>query len=205
MKHNEWQQVKKIFDAALKFAPNRRKPFLDESCGNDDELRREVENLLASFEDAESFLEKPAVKEVASVIIKAETNNLEAGKCFGHYEIVRQIGTGGMGEVYLAQDTRLHRKIALKILPAALSKEQDRLRRFEQEAFAASALNHPNILTIYEIGETDKTRYIATEFIEGETLRDKLERDEMNQRNSRHCRADGFRSLGGTRGGNHSP
>jgi len=172
MNRNEWQQVKKIFDAALKFAPNRRKPFLDESCGNDDELRREVENLLASFEDAESFLEKPAVKEVASVIIKAMTNNLEAGKCFGHYEIVRQIGTGGMGEVYLAQDKKLDRLVAVKILNETFAKHESNLRRFTQEAKAASALNHPNILVIHEIGEAEDAHYIVSEFVEGKTLRE---------------------------------
>ncbi len=107
MNRNEWQKVKKIFDVALELAPNQRKQFLDDSCGNDDDLRLEVEELLASF--ADSFMEQSAAAEVASVIIKAETKNLEAGKCFGHYEIVRQIGAGGMGEVYLAQDKKLDR------------------------------------------------------------------------------------------------
>jgi len=124
-------------------------------------------------------MEQPAATELASLIVEGNSK-LTDGEQIAHYRIVSQIGAGGMGEVYLAQDTRLHRKIALKILPAALNNDRDRLRRFEQEACAASALNHPNILTIYEIGETAKTRYIATEFIDGETLRDKLERDEIN-------------------------
>ncbi|MBA4123818.1 MAG: protein kinase [Acidobacteria bacterium] len=178
MNRNEWQKVKKIFDAALKLAPDERGKFLDENCDENKTLRREVENLLASFND-DSFMEQPAATELASLIVE-RNSKLTDGEQIAHYQILSQIGAGGMGEVYLAKDTRLHRKIALKILPAALSNDQDRLRRFEQEACAASALNHPNILTIYEIGETAKTRYIATEFIEGETLRDKLERDEMN-------------------------
>lgn len=180
MNRNEWQKVKKIFDAALKLAPEKRGKFLDENCDEDKTLRREVENLLASFKD-DSFMEQPAAAELASLIVK-RNSKLTDGEQIAHYRILSQIGAGGMGEVYLAMDTRLHRKIALKILPAASINERDRVRRFEQEAFAASALNHPNILTIYEIGETADTRYIATEFIDGETLRDKLERDEMNLR-----------------------
>ncbi len=169
MNRNEWQKVKKIFDTALKLAPEKRGKFLDENCDEDKILRREVENLLASFKD-DSFMEQPAAREVASVIIKAETKNLEAGKCFGHYEIVRQIGAGGMGEVYLAKDTRLNRKVALKVLPEYLTNDKSRLQRFEQEARAASALNHPNIITIYEIGVSGNTNFIAAEYIEGETL-----------------------------------
>jgi serine/threonine-protein kinase len=183
MNRNKWQQVKKIFDAALKLAPNQRELFLDKSCGNDDGLRREVEKLLASFAD-DSFMEKPAANEVASVIIKAETKHLEAGKRFGHYEIIRQIGAGGMGEVYLAKDTRLNRKVALKVLPEYLTNDKSRLQRFEQEARAASALNHPNILTVYEIGEVEGKNYIATELIEGKTLRDQLSEKEPFQLNS---------------------
>jgi serine/threonine-protein kinase len=112
--------------------------------------------------------------------VDEKINNLETDSLLGHYRILKKIGAGGMGEVYLAEDTRLRRKIALKVLPEKIAQDKDRLRRFEQEAHAASALNHPNILTIYEIGKTDDTRYIATEFIDGETLRDKLERDEIS-------------------------
>ncbi|MEJ7860254.1 MAG: tetratricopeptide repeat protein [Pyrinomonadaceae bacterium] len=126
MNRDRWQKVKKIFDAALTVAPNERKPFLDNACGNDDGLRREVEKLLDSFAD-DSFMEQPAAAEVASVIIKAETKHLEAGKCFGHYEVIRQIGAGGMGEVYLAQDTRLDRLVAVKILNENFAKNESNL------------------------------------------------------------------------------
>jgi eukaryotic-like serine/threonine-protein kinase len=97
----------------------------------------------------------------------------------GHYEIRSQIGAGGMGEVYLAHDSRLGRRVALKLLPAELTRDESRLRRFQQEARAASALNHPNILTIFEIGEVDGIHFIATELIEGETLRDRMKRGEI--------------------------
>src|SRR5436189_4843722 len=99
---------------------------------------------------------------------------LQAGTKLGRYEIRAKIGEGGMGEVYLAQDKKLDRKVALKILPAELAANRDRMRRFVQEAKAASALNHPNIITIHEVDESDSTHFIATEFIEGETLRDRL-------------------------------
>src|SRR2546428_4589391 len=100
--------------------------------------------------------------------------NVAAGTKLGRYEIRSKIGEGGMGEVYLAQDTKLDRKVALKILPAELAANQDRMRRFVQEAKAASALNHPNILTIYEVDEADSVHSIATEFIDGETLRQRM-------------------------------
>ncbi len=104
-----------------------------------------------------------------------KANNLEAGYSLGHYQILKQIGAGGMGEVYLAEDSRLRRKIALKVLPENIAQDKERLRRFEQEAFAASALNHPNILTIYEFGADADTHFLAAEFVEGETLRERIE------------------------------
>jgi serine/threonine protein kinase len=118
-------------------------------------------------------METPAVAEVAHMI-EIEIKKLEAGKRFGYYEIIKQIGAGGMGEVYRARDEKLNRDVAIKVLPASLSENHDRLSRFEQEAQAAGALNHPNILTIHEIGEVDGCRFIATEFIEGQTLRERL-------------------------------
>ncbi len=104
---------------------------------------------------------------------------LNNGQQIGHYKIRSAIGAGGMGEIYLAQDTRLERRVALKILPEKFTADSDRLNRFVREAKSASALNHPNIITIYEIGESDGTNFIATEFIEGETLRDRLMEGKM--------------------------
>src|SRR5712692_8633900 len=109
--------------------------------------------------------------------------NSAVGTHLGRYEIRSQLGAGGMGEVYLADDTRLHRKVALKVLPAELTQHKDRLRRFEQEAQAAAALNHPNIAHVYEIGESEGVNFIAMEFVDGQTLRDKihLERTELSK------------------------
>src|SRR5438105_14721435 len=104
---------------------------------------------------------------------------LAAGKQLGPYEILSPLGKGGMGEVYLARDTRLKRRVALKLLPTQFTADADRVRRFEQEAEAASALNHPNIITIYEIGEVDGTHFIATEFISGLTLRQHMAKEKM--------------------------
>jgi serine/threonine protein kinase len=114
-------------------------------------------------------------------IVKDEkANNLEANKSLGHYRVVKKLGAGGMGEVFLAEDTRLERKIALKILPESLAQEAERMRRFVREAKSVSALNHPNIITIHEIGEIDSTHFIATEYIEGETLHSKLKTQPFN-------------------------
>src|SRR6267154_1814030 len=108
--------------------------------------------------------------------------NFSPGACLGHYEIKSQLGAGGMGEVYLAEDSRLHRKVALKILPAEMAAKEDRMRRFKQEATAAAALNHPNIAHIYEIGESGGTNFIAMEFIDGVTLREKIHSDKTELR-----------------------
>jgi len=178
MNPDSWQQVKKIFDAALKLAPGERVRFLDENCSDDKILRQEVEKLLDSFAD-DSFMEQPAAREVASVIIEAETKHLEAGKCFGHYQVIRQIGAGGMGEVYLARDKKLDRLVAVKILNENFAQHESNLRRFTQEAKAASALNHPNILVIHEIGESEETNYIVSEFVEGKTLREHFKQSSM--------------------------
>src|SRR6266540_4478678 len=166
MADNNWRKMREVFDSALSRQPEERQKFVNEACGEDKILLAEVESLLSSHDSAESFMETPAVAEVAH-LIEIEIKKLEAGKFFGYYEIIKQIGAGGMGEVYRARDEKLNRDVAIKVLPASFSENQDRLNRFEQEAQAAGALNHPNILTIHEIGEVDGCRFIATEFIEG--------------------------------------
>jgi len=165
-----WQQVKELFESALECAPDERAAFLDHACDGDESLRGEVESLLASYEEGESFMERPAVALAAESLAGSRSESL-IGQAIGHYQVIREIGRGGMGEVYLVQDHRLGRSVALKLLPTYLSKDEDRLRRFEQEARAASALNHPNVCVIYEVGETaDDRHYIAMEYIDGETL-----------------------------------
>src|SRR5437868_2442376 len=169
MTAQHWQQIKELFHSAIELEPGERAAFLDAACAQDDSLRREIESLIAAHEKDGSFIDSPAYEGVADLIAD-DQNELATGQTFGHYEILSQLGKGGMGEVYLAQDTRLGRNVAVKLLPAIFTKDQGRLHRFEQEARAASSLNHPNILTIYEIGQTNGLHFIATEFIEGETL-----------------------------------
>jgi len=178
MKNDGWEKAKRIFADAIKLAPEKRLQYLNEVCADDADTRREVESLLASFDDAESFMETPAAKEFAGVI-KSSDKKLEAGKCFGHYEIREQIGAGGMGEVYLARDKKLDRKVAVKILNEKFSRHESNLVRFIREAKAASALNHPNILVIHEIGETDEANYIVSEYVEGKTLRERLKESSL--------------------------
>jgi eukaryotic-like serine/threonine-protein kinase len=177
MSPGQWQRVKELCGAALQRAPAERSRYLAEAC-SDDGVRREVEALLEAYES--HFLERPAVGEVAEMIVKGLGSKLSAGARLSHYEIVRPVGAGGMGEVYLAQDTRLKRKVALKVLPADLINDRDRLHRFEQEAQAAATLNHPNIAHIYEIRESEGTNFIAMEFIDGATLREKIHRDKRD-------------------------
>jgi eukaryotic-like serine/threonine-protein kinase len=170
MTPERWQHVKQIFNSAINYRPEERDSFLSEACLGDTNLRREVESLIASHEQSGSFIDDPAFVAAASLLAE-EKVALGDGDIIGSYEIRSFISRGGMGEVYLAEDKRLGRKVALKLLPTSFTTDEDRLRRFEQEARAASALNHPNIITIYEIREAAGNHVIATEFVEGETLR----------------------------------
>jgi len=176
MTTDRWHQVKEIFQAALDQEPSNRSRFLSRACGDDHDLRREVESLIASHEKTGTFIDSPAFKANAEQLV-ADAPQLKPSERIASYEVISFISRGGMGEVYLAQDQRLSRRVALKILPASFTRDVDRLARFEQEARAASALNHPNIITIYEILKTDSTHVIATEFVEGETLQQRLASD----------------------------
>src|SRR5690242_3706682 len=169
MNAERWQQIEELFHAALACEPGLRPAFIASRCGADKVLRSEVESLLSSHEGADDFIETPA-GDVAAELLGAQAA-VEAGQQLENYRIVRPIGSGGMGEVYLAEDLRLKRKVALKLLPPHFTVNPDRVRRFEREARAASALNHPNIVTIYEIGHSNTTHFIATEFVDGKTLR----------------------------------
>ncbi|HEX8748921.1 MAG TPA: protein kinase [Pyrinomonadaceae bacterium] len=171
---NRWQQVKELFHSALEREPAERGVYLASACNGDDSLREEVLSLLASHEQRGSFLDAPAY-EAAAELLAMEELEVMTGRLVGHYRIVSLLGRGGMGEIYLAEDTKLDRKVALKLLPVEWTEDADRLSRFRREARAASALNHPNILTIYEIGESDGLHFIATEFIEGQTLRERMQ------------------------------
>ena len=178
MESDRWQKVKKYFEAALKLAPEAREEFLAAVCAGDESLRAEIEELLAAYRD-DSFLETPAAGEVADFIAGPGGTRLETGARFSHYEIVRQIGAGGMGEVYLAEDTMLDRRVAIKILNEKFQKSESNLERFLQEAKSASGLNHPNILVIHEIGAEGGTHYIVSEYIEGKTLREVIDENSL--------------------------
>lgn len=179
MKADRWKKVIDLFQSAVERAPEERAAFLDKSCHGDEGMRREVESLLTSHEHAENFIEVPAFK-AAPDLVPNDTCDALVGRLIGHYRIESLIGVGGMGEVYLARDERLGRKAALKLLPDSLTTDETQLSRFKNEARTASALNHPNILTVYEIGAEGKVQFIATEFIEGITLRDALASGRMS-------------------------
>jgi serine/threonine protein kinase len=173
-----FQTIEEIFRAALDQKPDQISAFLDTACEGDELLRRKVEALLASRQRVGSFIETPAVG-IATRIIQNGQADLLVGQTFGHYKLSKRIGAGGMGEVYLATDLIAGRKAAFKLLPERFTGDAERLKRFQQEARAVVGLNHPNILTVYEIGQDHSTHYIASELIEGETLRQRLTRGRM--------------------------
>src|SRR5213595_2288234 len=173
-----FQTIEEIFLAALEHEPGQVSAFLDTACEGDEALRREVEVLLASDQRAGRFIERSTVGLATKIIQKGQGDSL-VGQTIGHYKICESIGAGGMGEVYLATDVKAGRRAALKLLPLRFTGDAERLKRFQQEARAVVGLNHPNILTVYEIGEDHSIHYIASELIEGETLRQHLTRGRM--------------------------
>ncbi len=172
-----WRQINDLYYAALERDEAERAAFLDEACAPngalDEALRREVESLLESNDEAGEFLSSSAL-ETAAKVLATDQDRFLIGQKVGHYQVLSLLGAGGMGHIYLAEDTRLSRKVALKLLPREFTQDQERVRRFKQEARAASALNHPNILTIFEIGEHEEVHFIVTEFIDGQTVRQRL-------------------------------
>jgi TolB-like protein len=172
--NERWQIVERLFHEALACPAPHRRAFVDSSCGDDVELRSELESLLEAEGAADS---RAALAESAAATWAAETAPPPIiGREVDGYRILSLIGAGGMGEVYLAEELALGRRVALKLLPAAVSADAGRVRRFTEEARAASSLNHPNIITVHAVGEFEGRRYIATEFIEGDTLRDRIAR-----------------------------
>ena len=168
-----WERVAEVFSEALELSGARRSAFLDDVCEGDPHLRREVESLLAHHQE-DGFLDRPGLEWVPD-----ESENATeawAPDRFGRFEVVSKLGAGGMGEVYVAFDPTLRRKVALKLLPAHLAGDPERLRRFRREALAVSALNHPNILTVHEILDLDERMLLVSELVEGETLRSRLRR-----------------------------
>ena len=179
MDAERWQRVNKLYDEAVELAGHERDAFLLQACSTDEDLCREVASLLAADDQAGSFIAGNAVEDQAKRIFtpadqtssEDQPTAMPLNPLINQYRIVSMLGKGGMGEVWLAEDTRLKREVALKLLPAEFTNDADRLRRFEREALAISALNHPNIITIFEIGESEAGRFIVMELVEGRTLR----------------------------------
>ena len=175
MEPERWRQIDEMFHRALEHDAGPRAEFLAGACGGDEALRREVEALLAAHERAESFIETPAGDLAAELLSRTRTA-LDVGQRIGPFRITSLLGTGGMGEVYLAEDARLGRSVAIKLLLAEAAGDPERRARFEQEARAASALNHPNVCAVYDVGETDEGRhFLAMEYVAGQTLRERLQ------------------------------
>ncbi len=178
MSPERWQRVEEVYHSALERAPGQRAAFLAEICGSDDELRREVESLLRHGDSQEALVDRPAW-EAAGELLGTHTMDQAselAGRRISHYEILQKLGEGGMGAVYKARDTRLGRLVAIKTLPRDKIEDPDRKRRFVQEAKAASALNHPNIVNVYDIDQAGGVEFIAMEYVPGKTLGDVIGR-----------------------------
>src|ERR1700678_3734947 len=172
MTPERWQQIRGVLEGGLELAPDERSPFLQRNCSSDPSLRQEVETLLASSPDVRSsFLQSSPLRVT-----------LTPGTKLGDYEVKSLLGSGGMGEVYRARDSRLGRDVAIKVLPSLLSTDSERLRRFEQEARAAAALNHPNILAVFQMGTYEGAPYLVSELLERETLREHLKRGPLSVR-----------------------
>ena len=173
MTPERWAQIETLYHEARALPADERAAFLATACAGDQSMLREIETLLAADAEAGSFIADPAFHQEAGHLLAA-SQTMQIGQRINHYQIVSQIGEGGMGQVWLAEDKTLGRQVAIKLLPAEFTGDADRLRRFEQEARAASALNHPNIVTVHEIGKVDGLHFLVTEFVKGRTLRQAL-------------------------------
>jgi serine/threonine protein kinase/Tol biopolymer transport system component len=173
LKPERWEVIKQLFDSALEQEPDRRTEFLQKACAGDESLRAEVEAMLARHAESPDFLESPAMHAEALALAK-EFETKIIGSTLGHYRIDKQLGRGGMGEVYLAKDLSLNRKVALKFLPDIFSVDPERMARFEREARLLASLNHPNIGAIHGLEQTGEKRFLILELVEGETLAHRL-------------------------------
>ncbi len=181
-----WQRLEEIYHAALEKPFAARRKFLDEVCGDDEDLRDEVVAMISAYSRSGEFLNDPvtsfvwqAFSDKENVFFNQQLSPL-VGKHLGHFQILQVLGFGGMGEVFLAKDTRLGRTVALKLLPEKVSNDIMRVRRFKKEAQTASLISHPNVAQVYEIGEADESLFIALEYVEGKTLREYISNSPMD-------------------------
>lgn len=173
MNPERWQEIERLYNSALAVESGQRESFLKHACAGDESLQREVEQLLASESRIERFIESPALEVAAKILAKDRTKSNAANlvdQTLTHYHMVEKIGVGGMGDVYRARDDRLGRDVAVKVLPAEFVTDPERKKRFIQEAKAASALNHPNIITVHEIANDHDLDFIVMEYVAGQTL-----------------------------------
>ncbi|HEX5875850.1 MAG TPA: serine/threonine-protein kinase, partial [Pyrinomonadaceae bacterium] len=172
MNSDRWNTIEDLYYSALELDAGERETFLEQQSRGDESLKDELLSLLASADRQDSFMEEPAVP-LALEVLRSERMGM-VGQTIGRYRIVGVLGHGGMGEVYLAHDPSLDRKVALKLLPATITDNRVRVLRFQQEARAASAISHPNVAHIYEIDEANGLNYITMEYVKGATLRELL-------------------------------
>jgi serine/threonine protein kinase/tetratricopeptide (TPR) repeat protein/class 3 adenylate cyclase len=180
MNPDRWKKIDQLLEALLELDSSNQPAFIDKTCGDDSDLRKELESLLSAHNKSQVFINTLRADAAAELFNDLKSVDL-LGKSIAHYRVLSSLGVGGMGEVYLASDTRLGRPVALKLLAGHFTKDSVKIKRFQQEASAASALNHPGILTVYEIGQHEDLHFIATEFVEGETLRQRIMRGPVNR------------------------
>ena len=177
MRPERWHKIEQLCNAALEYQGEQRAAYLKEACAADDSLRQEVESLLEQASSIDQFLELPVPKLITMMQAKNPFQLSLAGQQLGSYKILSLVGSGGMGEVYRAHDTKLKRDVAIKVLPSAFVKDSDRLARFQREARMLAALNHPNIAHIYALEESNVTAYLVMELVSGETLAERITRE----------------------------
>jgi eukaryotic-like serine/threonine-protein kinase len=174
MNKERWQLIERTYHAALDREGKARSAFLDEACAGDEELRSEVEDLIGHDGQASRFIESPALEVAAKWMAEDQVSSM-VGRQLGSYKILSQLGAGGMGEVYLAEDTRLNRKVAIKFILASSTADEQAQKRFIREAQAAAGLDHPNICAIHEVGQQDNISFIVMQYVDGQTLASRIQ------------------------------